>query len=441
MTVHLIPKLPRAGKAKLPTIPKKERQVEIELDARLGTKRVGTNTWAVLDAHRLNPALPAVELYRLATLAYTADTRVSRSKAFDGWRRRMILHLPVSDASRWSKARGTAETLLEFLTGDTWEIRPVPYAWKRPTLDAKAWNRGRAFKGSTVSLFSGGLDSLIGAVDLLAAETPTFLVGHFESGGTKKVQSDLAGSIDAKYPKKARLLQFMVQPGSGLTGETENTTRSRSLLFFSLASLVASALGPDARLVLPENGFIALNAPMSPTRLGPLSTRTVHPHTVELFRQLLEELGLRISVEVPYATITKGEMVSACADKNLLKGVAALSMSCAHPTSGRWREKVAFKHCGRCVPCIIRRASMDANTWDTPADYRMDIHQAQSTTANLEDVRAFLLAIERGRTEQPLTSVLRAGPLSERIDEYADVYRRGLAEVDTFLRKRVTHRL
>src|SRR4029079_408435 len=177
-------------------------------------------------------------------------------------------------------------------------------------------------------------------------------------------------------------------------------------------------------------GFIARNAPMPPTRLGPLSTRTVHPHTIALFRQMLADLELPIDVQEPYAAATKGEMISACADQTMLRAVAKQSMSCAHPTSGRWREKVSFKHCGRCVPCIIRRASMDAIGWDDPADYRMDILKATSSTPNLEDCRAFLTAIARGKRESPLTSILRAGPLAERIDAYEGVYGRGLREVE-----------
>src|SRR4029079_1723138 len=151
MTIHLIPQLPRAGQAKLPAIHREERRVEVELDARLGSGRVGTNTWAVLDANRLSPHSIAIDLYRLAILAYTADTRVSRANTFDGWQRRIILHLPVSDPTRWSRASETAEELLAFLTGDSWSIRPAAYVWRRPKPDARAWNRGRAFKVSTVT--------------------------------------------------------------------------------------------------------------------------------------------------------------------------------------------------------------------------------------------------------------------------------------------------
>lgn len=270
------------------------------------------------------------------------------------------------------------------------------------------------------------------------------MVGHYEAGSTKKTQADLHRPIEVAYPGQTRLLQFMVQPGTELTGETEDSTRSRSFLFLALGALVASDLETSPRLVIPENGFIALNAPMTRTRLGPLSTRTAHPHSLHLFRQILGELGLPVVVEAPYAFTTKGEMVTQCRDAVLLHALALRSMSCAHPRSGRWREGVAYKHCGRCVPCIIRRASMRPGNLDSASDYRQDVLGAAANGRNLEDVRAFLTAIVRANREAPIHALLRAGPLSdspEHLHEYVGVYQRGLTEVATFLNGRATHRL
>ena len=441
MITHVIPQLPLVGRRQLPVIPPGERQVLVELDTPLGAARVGTNTWDIVDRQRLSPPQVALELYRLAVLAYTADTRLDRAHAFDGWQRRIALYLPVSSAAAWRRGASTAESLLTFLTGDAWSVRLVPYNWPRSRQHKILRRRARPFTTSTVSLFSGGLDSLIGAIDLAAAGTPTYLVGHFESGMTKKVQAGLFRELTGEYPDFARLLQFMVQPGVGITGETEPTTRSRSFLFLSLATLVAASLGGIRRVILPENGFIALNPPMTPTRLGPLSTRTAHPHTLDLFQALLDRIGIELALDAPYALSTKGEMIADCQNQTLLRRIAPSSMSCAHPTSGRWREGVGYKHCGRCVPCLIRRASMYAAGWDGPSEYRMDILQARSSTPNLEDVRAFLTAIDRARTEPPLRSVLRAGPLPGRVADYGDVYRRGLQEAAAFLATRRTRRL
>lgn len=295
-----------------------------------------------------------------------------------------------------------------------------------------------------MTLFSGGLDSLIGASDLLAAGVSPFLVGHCDSPSTSAVQSKVFEALRAKYPTAGPLLQFWIKPPYLVDKEKEETTRGRSFLFFALATLVASGIGRAGRLIVPENGLIALNAPLTGTRLGPLSTRTVHPYTVTRYRELLRAIGIPVAVETPYAFATKGEMLEKAADRKLLKTWAPLSMSCAHPTAGRWKKLDPFKHCGRCVPCIIRRASLHRVGWDDPSAYTTDILTVDRQTPNLEDVRAFLTAIERRQTVPPAVSVLRSGPIPAEagtLADYASVYARGLEEVEAFLRVRKTKRL
>jgi len=173
----------------------------------------------------------------------------------------------------------------------------------------KRWKKGKKPKADAVALFSGGLDSLIGASDLLASGASPLLIGHCDAPSTSAVQSTLAKGLSAKYPAASPLLQFWIKPPQLIGREKEETTRGRSFLFFTLATLAASGLGRPSRLVIPENGFIALNAPLTSTRLGALSTRTVHPYTVTRYREVLEALGLPVAIETPYALTTKGEML------------------------------------------------------------------------------------------------------------------------------------
>ena len=48
----------------------------------------------------------------------------------------------------------------------------------------------------------------------------------------------------------------------------EDSTRGRSFLFFASAALAASGFKPDSRIQVPENGLIALNAPLDQLHLG-----------------------------------------------------------------------------------------------------------------------------------------------------------------------------
>lgn len=402
---------------------------------------IGSNAWKLMDFHHLAPSPRAVELYHLALLAYTADTRIPRKLAFNKWERDVCLCLPVVNPKPWLAVRELVMDLLSFLTGDHWNVEFFPSYRNRPLRDVKAWRRGAPPRTDSVALFSGGLDSFIGVSDLLASGTRPLLVGHCDSPLTSAMQTALAATLRSKYSAAKPLLQFWIKPPE-LVGR-EDTTRGRSFLFFALATLAAAGMPRPARLVVPENGFIALNAPLTSARLGALSTRTVHPYTVTRYRELLKALRLPVTLETPYALVTKGEMLEQGADQAFLRSSAAQSMSCAHPTAGRW-QGLGPKHCGRCVPCLIRRASLHRVGLDKASDYVTDVLTVGRQTPNLQDVRAFLTAIERGNALAPEIAVLRSGPIPTEagsLADYASLYSRGLAEVETFLRQRQTRRL
>ena len=124
--------------------------------------------------------------------------------------------------------------------------------------------------------------------------------------------------------------------------------------------------------------------------------------------------------------------------KVALANTVTLTMSCSHPTVGRYAGKVPGNHCGYCVPCIIRFASLKvARITDRAPDYDIVAHPPAPTSARVHDVRAFNIALERLKGSDPrrdVLQVLRSGPVPpEEAKDYAGVYRRGMKEVATFL--------
>ncbi|TOF14048.1 hypothetical protein CGJ28_26590, partial [Vibrio parahaemolyticus] len=73
---------------------------------------------------------------------------------------------------------------------------------------------------------------------------------------------------------------------------SENSQRSRSFMFLSMAAYLASSMGESCKLIVPENGFIALNVPLDPLRLGANSTKTVHPNFMCKMGEIFDFLGL-----------------------------------------------------------------------------------------------------------------------------------------------------
>src|SRR5262249_6827304 len=144
-------------------------------------------------------------------------------------------------------------------------------------------------------------------------------------------------------------------------------------LFLALGTTVANAIGENTPLFIPENGLISLNVPLTSARSGTLSTRTTHPFFISLYEELLDSLGIPIKIEMPYRFCTKGEILQNAKGQTTLQAGARVTMSCARPSAGRYQKRSPGKHCGYCVPCLIRRAAMKTISLDIAQDYSVDV--------------------------------------------------------------------
>ncbi|MCY4239006.1 MAG: hypothetical protein OXC93_11750 [Rhodospirillaceae bacterium] len=418
-----------------------------EIDFLDGERRIGFGIGQALDqlaSLGLRPTERAIDLVLLAAMVNAGDTRVSRSNnAQDGWTREIDLYVPVSAARAWNEQRQHIEPLLKFLTGDRWRV----FFRKRPdrTGTLAIEPKRLAINGLTeVSLLSGGLDSLVGAVDLLANGKRPLFVSHYWDSETAKAQDYLLRALGKHYSQD-KIKRLRVRLGFDRhrlnTGETETTQRGRSFLFYALAALAASAFDRPTVVNIPENGLIALNVPLDPLRIGALSTRTAHPHVIMSMERLTDALGLSVDFSNPYRHKTKGEMVSGCADGAFLREVVGSSMSCSSPAKARYKG-LSPQHCGYCVPCLIRRASLRVGLGvKDPTKYTVESLHAQILATDRvegEHVRSFQLMVKRIRNAPELAKIFvhKPGPLIDapnEIPDYADVFRRGILEVGKLL--------
>ena len=426
------------------------KQVHIEDKASLvselrfvdGNRRIGHGIGQMLDEltdHGMHPGETAIDLAILAATVTAADTMISRADhAQDSWTREVDLYLPVSEPNRWNATAKLIERTLQFLTGDMWRVVFRPRQKGMKTLIDRAEDvEEPAF--DSVCLFSGGLDSFVGAIDLLATEHKPILVSHYRDASTKN-QPDCADALGKEYGnmlvRHVRAnVSFDKNDMPGLSSET--TTRGRSFIFFALACLAADALPGETPIHVPENGLISLNVPLNPLRIGAWSTRTTHPFYMARWQELVDSLEIKGNFANPYRFMTKGEMLAACKNRNLLKKHIDTTVSCSSLTKGRWKG-LPPGHCGYCTPCLIRRASVEAAFETDPTNYSipdltdcvLDLRQAES-----RDVRAFQMMSRRLSRNPELARILirKPGPLTDydaqEISHYADVFRRGIAEV------------
>ena len=129
---------------------------------------------------------------------------------------------------------------------------------------------------------------------------------------------------------------------------------------------------------------------------------------------------------------------------DLLTSYAKETMSCSSPGKIRFvkeKEQRQQKHCGYCVPCLIRRASLLAGGIDDETPYYLEdlrSHVVNTDRAEGKDIRSFQLAVSRLRNkpERSRFDIHRPGPLSDHpadLRAYMDVYVAGLEEVATLL--------
>ena len=367
-----------------------------------------------------SPSQRAWDFLSFALAVIAADSFVKRTDAADGWTREIGLKVELLNPAPWQQICGHLERTLRFLTGDIWQIEFETGGAPIPKLKTLRWED---LACDCVCLFSGGLDSLIGALDLIAQGRIPYLVSCAYPKDAEK-QDSLVAQLRIKKDR-----HFSANPDPRWDHDNDTSMRARSFLFLALATLIASTIRSKeiktVEVYLPENGFISLNVPLNDRRIGSLTTRTTHPHFIALIDQMLRALELNIRIVNPYQFKTKGEMISQCKAPALLKELSGATVSC-----GKWKR--ASQQCGRCLPCLIRRAAFKSAKVNDPTDYRV---KALSKADDPEDILAIRLASLKMRAE-PDKWIRRSGPLpvdSSVRRELARVFERGLTEVDNYV--------
>ena len=391
---------------------------------------------AYKEVKRLGVSVPqtAIDFLTISMAVTAADTFVVRENtAQDGWARDIRLVVPIGEPQRWEPATRTLEKALRFLSGDNWEIELHEGGPLAPS-PRKRGNLIKLDRHSCVCLFSGGLDSAIGALDLLANQELPLLVSH-SYRGDKSRQEEIYRHLPVA---PSRFLASANPTSQANYYATDVSMRTRSINFLAYGVVAAAALDDllisrPVKLIVPENGLIALNAPLTPRRIGSLSTRTTHPHYLALIQTVLDVVGLNVKIVNPYRHKTKGEMILECCDQGTLNSIIDRTVSC-----GKWKRTGV--QCGRCVPCLIRRASYHAAGIPDRTTYRsVNLPSVLTAGTHRDDLLAMVLASRkaaRASSEELRSWVSMSGPLptaTEEREAHFSVFRRGMAEVQAYL--------
>jgi hypothetical protein len=386
---------------------------------------------SIIDNLRHKPVgipFQAMDFLSVAMAVTAADTFVSRNESEDGWARQFSLELPLVEPIRWKIVKEDLERALHFLSGDTWDFNFITGGIRPPSL-IQAQNRDKSRFISDlncVSLFSGGLDSAIGVIDLLHNGYKPLLVSHAYKGD--RMHQD---SIKSKLSGRFWNYQFNADPHSNQQSDITMRTRSFNFIAFGIMSvciLQRMTSNKSLELIMPENGFISLNAPLTLRRIGSLSTRTTHPYFVGLMSKILQAVELPNIIRNPYQFMTKGEMIANCADKELLQSIVNDTISCSH-----WHR--TNQQCGICIPCLIRRSAILNSNITEEINYQNDnIKSVLNIIGKNDDIQSIIFAIGKLKSANVKSWILNNAHLSySDIEKYERVFRNGLEEVKKYL--------
>lgn len=404
------------------------------------------NLWRMFSQLSLSKVVEDLLLVGIAV--FTTDKKIPRKTAKDGWSRELNLHIPVLEIEKWDLVKNELEETLSFLSGDTWNIS-FYHTVERLRGDKvnKKYNIKDPTSFDCVSLFSGGVDSFCGALTLMENRRNPLFVGFKEYPLLLRRQTSLIESIQEQYSdQKMDFIQFNVSPRKPSNVGTNNTfgestSRSRSFLFITGAIAVASIIGKDTPVYIPENGFIGINVPLTQSRSGSCSTRTTHPYFIGLVNQLIIGLGINHKVENFFSSKSKGEIISEHNENNVFKENYKETLSCSHPCQSRYDGISPPLNCGYCYPCLIRRASLVVNGFTDDhynSNYSLDkefIEGNLKFDGKASDLKAVLYTIRRFVDNEQNSMYIRKllrlpGPLtSAEIDVYEKVYRKSIEEL------------
>ena len=375
-----------------------------------------------------------MDFLTIAMAVTAADTFVLRKDTANGWCRSFSITLPLCQPAIWQANKVHLEHILHFLSGDIWQFDfqengqnpPQPYSQNDRTKLVDLRNK------DCVCLFSGGLDSSIGAIDLLEQGHSPVLVSHSYKGDKSRQQAIIQQLNQNGYINQFSQFNAIAQPHLNNGMATEITMRTRSLNFLAFAIVSAYALQEfvqeEIDVFVPENGVISINAPLTVRRVGTLSTRTTHPYFIQEIQRLFTAVNIPFTLRNPYQFKTKGQMIAECENLPLLQQIIPDTVSCSH-----WKRK--NQQCGICVPCLIRRASLHYAGITNDAQYEFnDIRQILINQDRRDDLFALISAIHQKNHRNINQWVLQSGPLpTQQLNQFANVFRSGLDEVEQLL--------
>ncbi len=295
------------------------------------------------------------DLVCLAATVYGADLLVSRGEADSvygqSWRREFSFTVGANAPGLWAPFADDLSRLLGFLTEDSYRFE-FEQAPPHPPLALNYGPSGGMSGADCVCLFSGGLDSLAGLVQLVCSGRKPVVVSHYSVPKRAKYVPELLFKLQSRlgttFPRTHAQVQL-----KGLRAR-EPTQRSRSFLYLCIGVAVAKALSIEDVFIY-DNGVVSMNLPKARSVYGAHASRSTHPRFLSSFQSIVGEILGGVRVHNPFLWMTKGEVLSILRE-NSVSDLIKDSISCGNTRNSSGEHP----HCGVCSQCVDRRFAVSA---------------------------------------------------------------------------------
>lgn len=106
-------------------------------------------------------------------------------------------------------------------------------------------------------------------------------------------------------------------------------------------------------------------------------------------------------------------------------------MSCSHPDIGRMQKETEARHCGYCLPCVIRQAAILRAGMTDKSSYRDNKFTGGKVSRT--NLNSYLLGIRRFDSKYAFMTIQSSGSITNNIMDYTNLYIRGMNELKTYL--------
>jgi hypothetical protein len=350
-----------------------------------------------------------LDLLQIAAYVFCGDRMANRGARdcvnYGSWARSFEFHVPVLDLDFWNndKIKSALNDALTFMTGDRsyyfifsqTENNPAEVKNKQLSLFTDEFQNISEAENTDIMLFSGGLDSLAGAVQRLNEDANRSLcfVSHKSNKSVTHTQNALIDNLNKQYSNRVKQYSFECCNHNGLKSKDE-TQRTRIFLFSAIAFSLCNCHNKHSFYVY-ENGITSLNLSKQADVINARASRTTHPKTLGLLHKFYKLFDPSFDIIVPYYNNTKAEIVEVFR-KYHAEYLIASSVSCS---SSRTKHG-QVPHCGCCSQCVDRRFALyAAGLNDYDAEYATDFIHAFPDDDNNETKQRLYITMRLANLE------------------------------------------